>query len=147
MTSATTPRETVRAAFAAVLEAADLGVTIHDRLLYEGAGPRSVVLTIVTGTSRSPGIGLRRSADKRGFEEQYRLQVDCYDDRLEVGKLADKVEQALVDAIDSLELGYDIHNLRKATDSDRASTGAGPGSREGRVLMEFTFYTHRELTT
>jgi hypothetical protein len=137
----------VRAAFVAVLEAANLGVTIHDRLPYEGADSRSVVLTIVSGTSRSPGIGLRRSTDKRGFEEQYRLQVDCYDDRLEVGKLADKVEQALVDAIDSLELGYDIHNLRKAADSDRAPTGAGPGSREGRVLIEFTFYTHRELTT
>ena len=143
MTYATTPRESVRAAFAAVLEAADLGVTIHDRLPYEGAEPGSVVLTIVSGTSRSPSIGLRRSADKRGFEEQYRLQVDCYDDSLEVGKLADKVEQTLVDAIDTLEKGHDIHNLRKAVDSDRAPTN----SREGRVLMEFTFYTHRELTT
>lgn len=147
MTYATTPRESIRAAFAAVLDAADLGVRIHDRLPYEGADSRSVVFTIVSGTSRSPGIGLRRSADKRAFEEQYRLQVDCYDDRLEVGKLADKVEQTLVDAVDLLESGYDIHNLRKTVDSDRAPTGAGPGSREGRVLMEFTFYTHRELTT
>jgi hypothetical protein len=143
VTSATTPRETVRAAFAAVLEAANLGVTIHDRLPYEGADPRSVVLTIVSGTSRSPGIGLRKSTDKRGFEEQYRLQLDCYDDRSEVGKLADRVEQAIVDAIDTLEKGHDVRNLRKAVDSDRAPAE----SREGRVLMEFTFYTHRELTT
>jgi hypothetical protein len=143
MTYATTPRESVRAAFAAVLEAGDLGVTIHDRLPYEGADPRSVVLTIISGTSRSPSIGLRKNADKHGFEEHYRLQVDCYDDRLEVGKLADKVEQALVDAIDTLDRGHDIHNLRKAVDSDQAPTE----SREGRVLMEFTFYTHRELTT
>jgi hypothetical protein len=142
MTYATTPRESVRAAFAVVLEAANLGATIYDRLPYEGADPRSVVLTIVSGTSRSPGIGLRKSADKRGFEEQYRLQVDCYDDRSEVGKLADRVEQAIVDAIDTLESGHDIHNLRKAVDSDQAPTE----SREGRVLMEFTFYTHRELT-
>jgi hypothetical protein len=143
MTYATTPRESVRAAFAAVLEAANLGVTIHDRLPYEGADPRSVVLTIVSGNNRSPGIGLRKSADKRGFEEYYRLQVDCYDDRLEVGKLADRVEQAIVDAIDTLEKGHDIHNLRKPVDSDQAPTE----SREGRVLMEFTFYTHRELTS
>jgi hypothetical protein len=143
VTYQTMPRESLRAAFKAVLDAAELDVTIHERLPYEGADPRSVVLTIVSGTSRSPGIGLRKSADKRGFEEQYRLQVDCYDDRLEVGKLADKVEQTLVDAIDTLERAYDVHNLRKAVDSDRAPTD----SREGRVLMEFTFYTHRELTT
>jgi hypothetical protein len=145
MTFQTSPRVNVRAAFKAVLEAANLdGVTIHERLPYPGADPRSVVLTIVSGTSRSPGIGLRKDATIRSFELPYRLQVDCYDDLSGVDALADKVEQALVDAIDTLESGYDIHSLRKAADVDRPA--AQMPSTEGRVMFEFTFYTHRELT-
>jgi hypothetical protein len=145
VTYQTTPRTSVRAAFKAVLEAADLGATIHERLPYPGADPHSVVLTIVSGTSRSPSIGLRKDKSKRGFELQYRLQLDCYDDLSRVDALADKVEQALVDAAEELESGYDIHNLRKAADIDSAPDQTP--STEGRVILEFTFYTHRELTS
>jgi hypothetical protein len=145
MSFRTTPRASVRAAFKAILEAANLGVTIHERLPYPGADPRSVVLTIVSGTNRSPSIGLRKDSTKRGFEEQYRLQLDCYDDDTAVDALADKVEQALVDATDTLEKAYDIHNLRKIADIDSAADQTP--STEGRVIMDFTFYTHRELTT
>ena len=143
----TTPRESVRTAFKAILDAANLGVTVHDRMPFEGAGDRAVVLTQASGLNRSPGIGLRRSTSKRGLENWYRLQVDCYyDDKVEVGKLADKVEQALMGAIDTLRATYDIHDLRKAADTDSAPAGATVGSREARVVMEFTFHTHRELT-
>lgn len=145
MTYATTPRASVRNAFKAILEAANLGVTIHEHLLYPGADPRSVVLTIISGSNRSPSIGLRRTSTKRGFEEQYRLQLDCYDDASIVDALADKVEQALVDALDTFEKAYDIHNLRKITDIDRPADSTP--STEGRVIMDFTFYTHRELTS
>ena len=62
-----------------------------------------------------------KSSTKRGFEEQYRLQLDCYDDDIAVDALADKVEQALVDATDTLEKAYDIHNLRKIADIDSAA--------------------------
>jgi hypothetical protein len=144
VTYQTTPRASVRAAFRAVLEAASLGVTIHERLPYLGADPRSVVLTIVSGTSRSPSIGLRKDASKRGFELQYRLQLDCYDDISGVDALADKVEQALIDAAEELKSGYGIHNLRKAADIDSAPSQTP--STEGRVILEFTFYAHRELT-
>jgi len=41
---------------------------------------------------------------------------------------------------------YDIHDLRKTTDTDTAPKDYTPGMRESRILMEFTFYTHRELT-
>ncbi len=144
MTYQTSPRVSIRNAFKALLEAANLGVTIHKRQPNLGADPRSVVLTIVTGSSRSPSIGLRRSADKRALEMHYRLQVDCYSDESDVDALADKVEQTISDAAEGLRSGFDIHDLRKSIDSDTlpAETG-GSGSR---VMMEFTFYTHRELT-
>jgi hypothetical protein len=147
MADQTTPRESVRAAFKTILEAADLGVTVYDRLPFEGAEERSVVLTQISGLNRSPGIGLRKSTSKRGLENWYRFQVDCYyDDKTEVSKLADKVEQALMEAIDTLRATYDIHDLRKVADSDSAPAGAAVGTRLARILMEFTFYTHRELT-
>jgi hypothetical protein len=145
MSFQTTPRASVRAAFKAILEAANLGVTIHEHLPYPGADPRSVVLTIVSGTNRSPSIGLRKDPTKRGFEEQYRLQLDCYDDDSAVDALADKVEQVLVDAIDTLAKAYDIHDVRKIADIDFPPDQTP--STEGRVIMDFTFYTHRELTT
>jgi len=147
MTDQTTPRESVRAAFKTILEAAGLDVTVYDRLPFEGAEERSVVLTQISGLNRSPGIGLRKSTSKRGLENWYRFQVDCYyDDKTEASKLADKVEQALMEAIDTLRATYDIHDLRKVGDSDSAPAGATVGSKEARILMEFTFYTHRELT-
>lgn len=130
------------------MDAANLGVTVHDRQPFEGADPKSVVLTVVSGTNRSPGVGLRKSTVKRGVEEQFRLQVDCYyDDKTEVGKLADKVEQALMDAVDAFHTTYDIHGLRKAADVDTLPAGSAPLTREARVLMDFIFYTSRELTT
>ncbi len=146
-----TPRESIRAAFKAVLDAANLGVTVYSRLPFEGADVRSVVLTIISGTSKSPGIGLRKDVPKRGLMEQYRLQVDCnYDDKTECGKLADVTEQALMDSIDTLRDTYDIHNLRKVLDIDTLPLGSSASdilTREARVLLDFQFWTHRELAT
>ncbi len=132
-----------------MLDAANLGVTVYDRLPFEGADPRSVVLTVVSGVNRSFGVGLRKSATKRGVEEQFRLQVDCnYDDKTGVGVLADSVEQVLMEAIDTLA-NNDIHGLRKVADIDTLPAGMGttPLTREARVLMDFQFYTTRELAT
>lgn len=125
---------------------------MFDRLPFDGADQRSVVLTIISGTSKSPGIGLRKSTTKRGLMEQYRLQVDVnYDDKTECGKLADKVEQTIWDAHDTLRDTYDIHGLRKVLDVDTLPLGTSLRMdviiREARVLMDFEFYTHRELTT
>jgi hypothetical protein len=142
------PRESARAAFVTVLEDANLGVTVHSRMPDEGADERSVVLTIVSGSSRSAGVGLRRSQTKRGLELPFRIQIDCYyDDEVEVGKLADAVEQALMDAIDTLRTTYDIHGLRKVADVDTLRAGSAPLSHENRVLLDFSFFTHRELAT
>ncbi len=91
-----TPRESIRIAFKTILDAAGLGVTVYPRLPFEGADPRSVVLTVVSGLNRSPGMGLRRSTVKRGFEEQFRLQVDFYyDDKTEVRALYRQLKSRL----------------------------------------------------
>ncbi len=155
-----TPRESVRAAFKTILDVvfvsggtgASFGVAVYDRLPFEGADQRSVILTMVSGTSRSPGAGLRKSLTKRGLIDQYRLQVDCnYDDKTVCGQLADAVEQALMDAIDTLRTTYDIHNLRKMLDVDALPIGTSLRvpvlTREARIIQDYTFWTHRELAT
>jgi len=135
----------VRAAFKAVLDAANLGVTVHDRMPYEGAESRSVVLTLVSGVSRRPALGLWVSAGTRAVEEQHRIQIDCYhDDPSECEKLADKVEQALVDHLDILRSTYDIHDVRKVVDMDTGPQD--PMLHESRITMDFQFYTHRAVT-
>ncbi len=94
------------------------------------------------------GIGLRQSATTRGLEKQFRLQIDCYsDDTVAVGKLADAVELALMNAIYTLSATYDIHGLRKVADIDTPMAGSGPLTREARATMDFLFYTTRVLAT
>jgi hypothetical protein len=138
-----TPRS-VRAAFKQVLEGAELDVPIYAHMPYEGAEQRSVVLTIVSGINQRPAIGNQFAPTKKGLEEHYRLQVDCYhDDKDEIDKLADAVEQAIMDSQDELEETYGIFNVRKVTDIDAPAPAAN--LREARVLMDFEFYTHREL--
>lgn len=134
------------------MDAANLGVTVYDRLPYEGADQNSVVLTIISGTSKSPGVGLRKDPGKRGFMEQYRLQVDVNNsDKTACSQLADAVEQALTDAIDTLRSTYDIHGLRKVMDVDTLPLGASLRTtvltREARVILDFQFWTHRQLAT
>lgn len=147
-----TPRESVRAAFVAVLTATNLGVTIYKELPFDGADTRSVYLTIVSGTSKSLGAGLRKDQANRGLMEQYHLQVDInFDDKEGCSKLADAVEQALMNAIDTLRATYDIHGLRKMLDVDTLPLGASVRlpvlTREARVVQDYLFWTHRQLAT
>ena len=140
-----TPRASVRAAFKNILDAAELDVPVYERMPYEGAEQRSVVLTIATITSQRPAIGNQITSTKKGLEEHYRLQVDCYhDDKAEADKLADAVEQVIMEAQDDLEETYGIFDVKKVADIDTLP----PAShlRETRILMDFQFYTHRELT-
>jgi hypothetical protein len=142
----------VRAAFVAILTAANLGVTIYDRLPFEGADQNSVYLTIISGTTKSPGLGLRENPGKRELMAQYRLQVDVNaDDKKVCSQIADAVEQALMNAIDTLRSTYDIHGLRKILDVDTLALGQSVRmpvlTREARVIMGFMFWTHRQLAT
>jgi hypothetical protein len=84
--------------------------------------------------------------------EQYHLQVDCnYDDREGCAELADTVEQVLMNAVDTLRTTYDIHGLRKMLDVDALPLGISLRmpvlTREARVIMDFIFWTHRQLAT
>jgi hypothetical protein len=134
-------REAVRAAFATILNDANLGVTVYTRMPYWGAEPRSVVLTIVSGSSQRGALGLIHAAF-HGLEEPYRLRADCYhDDQVECEKLADKVEQAIVESASVLASTYDIHNISKVVDVD--TTPPDPMLRESRISLDFDFYTHR----
>ena len=150
-----TPREDVRAAFVAVLAAANLGVTIYKELPFDGADTRSVYLTIVSGTSKSPGAGMYGgpATAPRGHAvmNMYHLQIDInYDDKAGCGQLADQVEQAIWEAHDDLRDNHDIHGLQKILDVDSLPLGASVRmpvlTREARVIMDFTFWTHRKLT-
>jgi hypothetical protein len=137
-------REAVRAAFATILTNANLDVTVYTRMPYWGAEPRSVVLTIVSGSSQRGALGLIHAAF-HGLEEPYRLRADCYhDDQLECEKLADKVEQAIVESASVLASTYDIHRVRKALDVDTAPPDTM--LRGSRIMMDFELYTHRTVT-
>lgn len=134
-------REAVRAAFAAILTAANLGVPIYTRMPYQSAEPRSVVITIVSGASRRGALGLIHAAF-HGLEEPYRLRADCYhDDQLECEKLADKVEQAIVESASILASTHDIHNVSKVVDLE--TTPPDAMLRQSWIILEFDFYTHR----
>ena len=140
----TTPRQDARAAFKAILDAANLGVPVFDRMPYEGAEQRSVVLTLVSGVSRPSALGNQITPTQQAIEEHYRIQIDCYyDDQTQAGMLAGKVEQAIMDAVDTLASTYDIHDVRKPQDMDGAPPD--PTLRECRVILEFTFYNHRTV--
>lgn len=152
----TTPREDVRAAFVTVLTDADLGVTIYKELPFDGTDTRSVVLTMISGTSRSPGVGMRGGPASapagRAVMNLYRLQVDInFDDKEGCSQLADQVEQAIWDAHDELRDTYDIHGLQKVLDVDALPLGASLRvpvlTREARVIMDWIFWTHRQLAT
>jgi hypothetical protein len=140
----TTPRQDARAAFKAVLDAANLGVTTYAQMPYEGTEPRSVVLTMISGVSRPSALGNRVTTTGRALEEHHRIQIDCYhDDQVQAGMLAAKVAQAIEDATDAFASIYDIHDVRKAQDADMAASE--PMLQESRVLLEFTFYTYRSV--
>jgi hypothetical protein len=99
----TTTRADAKDAFKAILDAAQLGVPVFRDLPPEGAPVPSVVLTLVSGGSRSGAIGLQETETQRALEERHRIQIDCYhDDKVECDRVADQVEQAIVDREDTL---------------------------------------------
>ena len=140
----TTPRQDARAAFKTILDAANLGVPVFDRMPYEGAEQRSVVLTLVSGVSRPSALGNQITPTTQAVEEHHRIQIDCYyDDQTQTGMLAGKVEQAIMDSVDALASTYDIRDVRKLQDMDMAPPD--PMLRECRVILDFGFYTHRTV--
>jgi hypothetical protein len=143
MPSTTTRRDT-KDAFKAVLDAALLGVPVFRDLPYEGAPVPSVILTLVSGGSRSGAIGLQETETQRALEERHRIQIDCYhDDKVECDRVADQVEQAIVDREDTLRSTYGIENVQKVDDADVSMPNEL--SRQCRVRMDFGFITYRAV--
>ena len=140
----TYPRRDAKDAFKAVLDAASVGVPVFRDLPPEGAPVPSVVLTLVSGVSRSGAIGLQETATQRALEEGHRIQIDCYhDDKIECDRVADQVEQAIVDHEDTLRSIYEIENVQKVDDADVAMPNEF--SRQCRVRMDFSFTTYRAV--
>jgi hypothetical protein len=140
----TTPRRDAKDAFKAILDAAGLDATVYRDIPYEGAEAGSVVLTLVSGSSRRGAVGLQHSATERAMEQRHRIQIDCYhDDKVECDNLADKVEQTIMDHLDVLRSRYGISDVGKIVDTDVAPPD--PLRRLARVLMDFEFVTYRAL--
>ncbi len=140
----TTTRADAKDAFKAILDAAQLGVPVFRDLSPEGAPAPSVVLTIVSGSSRSGAIGLQETETQRALEERHRIQIDCYhDDKVECDRVADQVEQAIVDHEGILRSTYGIENVQKVDDADVSMPNEF--SRQCRVQMDFGFITYRAV--
>ena len=137
----TKTRSNAMDAFTAILEAALVDIPILRDL---PAPVPSVVLTLVSGVSRSGAIGLQESETQRALEEGYRIQIDCYhNSKVECDTLADAVEQAIVDHEEALNSTYGIENIHKMDDADVAR--ANELSNERRVRMDFGFTTYRAV--
>ena len=124
MTDETTPRATFRTAFYEVLNDA-LGSEI-DVVKYrppEGVAGRSIILNMVSGSNKRPGFGLRTSRNQSGLLERYRIQIDVFEsDREQAEIYADKVEQAIFTALDTLRSTYGVFDVTKIVDTDVGPT-------------------------
>lgn len=140
----TTTRADAKDAFKTILDSAQLGVPVFRDLPPEGAPAPSVVLTLVSGNSRSGAIGLQETETQRALEERHRIQIDCYhDDKVECDRVADQVEQAIVDHDDTLRSTYGIENVQKVGDADVSMPNEL--SRQCRVRMDFGFTAYRAV--
>ena len=129
-------------AFTTILEAALLDIPILRDL---PASVPSIVLTLVSGVSRSGAIGLQESETQRALEERHRIQIDCYhNSKVECDALADAVEQAIVDHEETLDSTYGIENAGKMDDADVAPVNEM--SNERRVRLDFGFTMYRALS-
>jgi hypothetical protein len=140
----TTTRRDAKDAFKAILDAALLGIPVFRDLPPEGAPVPSIVLTLASGSSRSSSIGLQETQTQRALEERHRIQIDCYhDDKVECDRVADQVEQSIVDHEDVLRSTYGIENVHKDDDADVSMPNEL--SRQCRVRMDFGFIMYRAV--
>jgi hypothetical protein len=125
VTDETTPRATFRNAFHQVLNTA-LGTDI-EVVKYrppEGVSGRAIVLSIVSGVNKRLGFGRRTDRDKSGMMERYRIQIDIFEnDREQADVYADKVEQAIITALNSpFRTVYRVFDIKKIVDTDTGPT-------------------------
>jgi len=101
----------------------------------EGVSGRVIVLGIVSGSNRVPALGQRVSRTQRGLEERYRIQIDVFEiDREQAEIYADKVEQAIKDALDTLR-SCGVEDVKKIVDADVG--GSEELQREAHVILDY----------
>lgn len=124
MTDETTPRATFRTAFYQVLnDALGSAIAVVKYRPPEGVSGRAIVLNMVSGSNKRPGFGQRTSATQKGLMERYRIQIDVFEnDREQAEIYADKVEQAIFTALDTLRSTYGVFDVRKIVDTDTGPT-------------------------
>jgi hypothetical protein len=138
MTSAT--RETIRAAFKAVLDAAELGVTVYDREPDPGFDLNSVVISMATGGNQTAGLG------SGNFHERWRIQLSIfYTDPVGCGELAVKVSNAILGAKSTFESTHGIKNLAKIVDTDMGRQD--PNVHEFEIVQDYSFETDLDLSS
>jgi hypothetical protein len=123
-----TPRETVRTAFFDVLTAAftqngDPEVVKY-RPFIGGVPQNSISFQLVAGTNQSPGLGRRVSSTQSGMWERYRIQIDIFNPYSyeAAGQIADRVEQAIILALNTFRSSYGVVDIRKIVDMDSGPT-------------------------
>jgi len=136
MTDEITPRATFRTAFYTVLhDALGSGIDVVKYRPPEGVSGRVIVLGIVSGSNRVPALGQRVSRTQRGLEERYRIQIDVFEiDREQAEIYADKVEQAIKDALDTLR-SCGVEDVKKIVDADVG--GSEELQREAHVILDY----------
>ena len=136
MTDEITPRATFRTAFYTVLhDALGSGIDVVKYRPPEGVSGRVIVLGIVSGSNRVPALGQRVSRTQRGLEERYRIQIDVFEiDREQAEIYADKVEQAIKDALDTLR-SCGVEDVKKIVDADVG--GSEELQREDHVILDY----------
>jgi len=136
MTDEITPRATFRTAFYTVLhDALGSGIDVVKYRPPEGVSGRVIVLGIVSGSNRVPALGQRVSRTQRGLEERYRIQIDVFEiDREQAEIYADKVEQAIKDALDTLR-SCGVEDVKKIVDADVG--GSEQLQREAHVILDY----------
>jgi hypothetical protein len=124
VTDETTPRATFRTAFYTVLnDALGSDIAVVKYRPPEGVSGRAIVLNMVSGSNKRPGFGQRTSATQKGLMERYRIQIDVFEnDREQAEIYADKVEQAIFTALDTLRSTYGVFDVRKIVDTDTGPT-------------------------
>jgi hypothetical protein len=127
-------RETIRAAFKAVLDDADLGVTVYDREPDPGFDLNSVVISVITGTNQSSGLG------SGNFHESWRVQLSIFNtDPEALGVLAVKVSNAILAATSTFASTYGIKKLMKIVDSDMGRRDRTV--HEFQIVQDYSFET------
>lgn len=140
MTDQTTPRQSFRDAFKAILDAEfDTPDTDPEIIEYSGktSEAHAIIFQIVSGFNRRPSIGRQVTGTQKGMERTFRLQLSIQnpDGQKAAEQDADRVDTAITDNLATLKGTYGVSNVHNVVDMDQPSNVTG--DRWGRVIMDY----------